>query len=62
MQWTVRFFKNKAEKWRDGALTPDISTGAKAYALRQEARWKRMMVNSDRLFKKTSPDYVTPNI
>jgi hypothetical protein len=62
MQWTVRFFKNKAEKWRDGALTPDISIGAKAYALRQEARWKQMSLKSDKLFKKTAIDYVTPII
>jgi hypothetical protein len=62
MQWTVRFFKNKAEKWRDGALTPDISTGAKAYALRQEARWIQMSLKSDKLFKKTAIDYVTPII
>lgn len=60
MQWTVRFFENKSGKWKIGANTQGISSGAKAYALRQQARWKGMALNSDRIFKNTSLDYVTP--
>jgi len=60
MQWTVRFFINKAVKWKAGADTQDISRGAKAYALRQESRWREMAVNSDKIFKNTSKDYVSP--
>ena len=59
MQWTVRFFENKSQKWKVGADTEGISGGAKAYALRQEANWKGMAVNSDRVFKNTSVDYIT---
>src|ERR1700678_609752 len=47
MQWTVRFFKNKSEKWKAAASLTNISSGAKAYALRQEFRWKQMSLNSD---------------
>ena len=60
MQWTVRFFKNKSEKWKVAADTLGISSGAKAYALRQEFRWKGMAMKSDRIFKITSVDYLTP--
>jgi hypothetical protein len=62
MQWTVRFFKNMAEKWKAGAGTQAISSGAKAYALRHESRWREMAVNSDKIFKYTSTDYVGPII
>jgi len=62
MQWTVRFFKNKAEKWKVAAHYPEISNGAKAYALRQEFRWKGMSIKSDTIFKHTSVDYITPLI
>jgi hypothetical protein len=62
MQWTVRFFLRKAEQWREGADTPSISGGAKSYALRQESRWRDMARNSDKTFKNTSIDYVTPLI
>lgn len=62
MQWTVRFFLNKSKKWKVGADTSGISRGAKAYALRQESRWKRMAVESDKIFKNTSFQYVTPII
>ena len=62
MQWTVRNFLKNSEKWRQGADTTDISSGAKAYALRQESRWKGMAVQSDKLFKNTSFQYVTPII
>jgi hypothetical protein len=60
MQWTVRFFKNKAEKWKVASHYPDITRGAKAYALRQEFRWKQMAINSDSIFKNTSSDYISP--
>jgi hypothetical protein len=60
MQWTVRFFKNKSEMWKAASISPDISSGAKAYALRQEDRWKRMSLLSDTVFKNTSTDYITP--
>ena len=59
MQWTVRYFKKMSEKWKLGADAPDIPSGAKAYALRQESRWNRMAVNSDKVFKNTSFHYVT---
>jgi hypothetical protein len=62
MQWTVRFFKNMAEKWKLGAESQGISNGAKAYALRHESRWGEMAVNSDKIFKYTSTDYVAPII
>ena len=62
MQWTVRFFKKKSEKWKEASRYPDISSGAKAYALRQEFRWKGMAIKSDTIFKNTSTDYVTPFI
>ena len=60
MQWTIRYFKNMAEKWKVGAETLVVSGGAKAYALRQESRWREMAVNSDKIFKYTSTDYNTP--
>lgn len=60
MQWTVRFFDKESHKWKIGAETEGISSGGKAYALRQEARWKGMAVYSDTIFKNTSVDYVTP--
>lgn len=60
MQWTVRYFKNKSEKWNVAANYLDITSGAKSYALRQEFRWKRMAVKSDTIFKNTSSDYITP--
>jgi hypothetical protein len=60
MQWTVRFFQKKSELWKLGADTPDIPSGAKAYALRQESQWHAMAVNSDRVFKNSSSHYVTP--
>jgi hypothetical protein len=60
MQWTVRFFKNRAEKWKVASHYPDISRGAKAYALRQEFRWKGMAINSDSIFKNTSSNYISP--
>lgn len=60
MQWTVRFFKKKSEKWKVAADTPGITSGAKAYALRQEFRWNGMATKSDRIFKVTSVDYLTP--
>ncbi len=62
MQWTVRYFLNEAEKWRVGADTNDISVGAKAYALRQEGRWRKRAFNSDNVFKRTSSDYASPII
>jgi hypothetical protein len=62
MQWTMRFFKTKSDKWKLGADTEDISSGPKAYALRQEFRWKGMAVQSDRIFKNTSIDYMSPII
>lgn len=62
MQWTVRFFKKKAEQWKVGADTLNISSGARAYALRQESHWNVMAITSDRIFKKFSLDYVTPII
>jgi hypothetical protein len=62
MQWTVRFFLKKSEKWREGADTYNISSGAKAYALRQHSRWTGMAVTSDKIFKDTSKDYITPII
>ena len=60
MQWTVRFFLNKSEKWKAATRLTDISNGAKAYALRQESRWKGMSIKSDIIFKNTSTDYITP--
>lgn len=62
MQWTVRFFKKMAEKWEIGAETFEISSGAKAYALRQGSRWREMAITSDKIFKSTSKEYVTPII
>lgn len=62
MQWTVRHFVSLAEKWKAGAASHVISNGAKAYALRQESRWRKMAANSDKIFKYTSIDYVTPII
>lgn len=62
MQWTVRFFKKKSEKWQVGSCSPGISSGAKAYAIRQEFRWKGMAINSDSIFKNTSSDYLSPFI
>lgn len=60
MQWTVRYFLNEAEKWMIGGNSQNITVGAKAYALRQEARWRMMALNSDNAFKKTTSDYVSP--
>ena len=62
MQWTVRFFKKKSEKWKVAAYSPNISSGAKAYALCQEYWWKAMLIKSDTVFKNTSVDYITPLI
>ena len=62
MQWTVRFFENKSKQWKIATASQDISSGAKAYALRQEARWKGMALRSDEIFKNSSFDYVTPII
>ena len=55
MQWTVRYFLNKAEKWKIGGNSESIAVGAKAYTLRQEARWRMMALNSDNTFKKQLP-------
>ena len=60
MQWTVQYFLNEAEKWKIGGNSESIAVGAKAYALRQEARWRMMALNSDNTFKKTTSDYVSP--
>ena len=62
MQWTIRFFKKRSEKWNIASDYPDISSGAKAYALHQESRWKGMSIKSDIIFKNTSPDYIMPFI
>ena len=62
MQWTIQFFKKKSEKWKVASDYPDIWSGAKAYALHQESRWKGMSTKSDVIFKDTSPDYITPFI
>jgi hypothetical protein len=48
-----------ARKWKIGADTFGISNGAKAYALRQESRWREMAINSEKIFKSTSKEYVT---
>ena len=60
MQWTVLYFLNEAEKWKIGGNSESIAVDAKAYALRQEARWRMMALNSDNTFKKTTSDYVSP--
>jgi hypothetical protein len=60
MQWTVRSFLNEAEKWKIGGNGQNSTDGAKAYALRQEARWRMMALNSDNTFQKTTSDYVSP--
>ena len=62
MQWMVRFFKKKLEKWKVAVYSPNISSGAKAYALRREYWWKAMSIKSDTVFKNTSVDYITPLI
>ena len=62
MQWTICFFKNKAEKWKVAACYPNISSGAKVYCLQQEFQWKQMSIKSDTIFKNTSLDYITPFI
>ena len=59
MQWMVRFFKKKSEKWKVAAYSPNISSGAKAYALHREYWWKAMSIKSDTVFKNTSVDYNT---
>ncbi|KAF8157947.1 hypothetical protein B0H34DRAFT_858828 [Crassisporium funariophilum] len=35
MQWTVRYFLHQCKQWQEGADNPDVSAGARSYAVRQ---------------------------
>lgn len=60
MQWTVRFFLYKCKEWQEGVNDPEVSDGARAYAVRQRRRWKQLADGADSLFTRTTVHYVSP--
>jgi len=60
MQWTVRYFLHKSNKWEEGAHRPNVSPGAKAYALWQGKMWRTLANVTNMAFKGTKSQYMSP--
>jgi hypothetical protein len=66
MQWTVRFFSHKSQKWADVMATsladeagPKIA-GPIAYGNRKKAMWLERAFTADRTFTLFNPAYKSP--
>ena len=62
MQWTVRYFIDRRNKWKEGAECPTISPGAAAYASRQSNVWNDLADLADHVFKNTTIHYISPHL
>jgi hypothetical protein len=64
MQWTVRYFIYKSQKWSmivdDDIKQLESSAGALAYARRKESKWLLLSWKSDRSFKIINNAYKSP--
>jgi len=65
MQWTVRYFSHKSERWAELLDTPTESdnqqgAGAVAYAKRKQSIWKQLSIKSDQIFSFINNAYKSP--
>ena len=59
MEWTTKSFLHKAQEWRDRFEEPNVNQGPRAYAARQSSQWRRMAMDSDRLFRSANSEYIS---
>ncbi|KAF8164789.1 hypothetical protein B0H34DRAFT_670799 [Crassisporium funariophilum] len=59
MQWTVRYFLHQCKQWQEGADDPDVSAGARSYAVRQVRRWRQFADGADLVFTRTTDHYLS---
>lgn len=64
MQWTVRYFIYRQEKWAEAQVVEAeprfVSAGALAYAKRKQSTWQQLAVKSDRTFRIINNAYKSP--
>jgi hypothetical protein len=57
MQWTVRYFLNESNTWKNRSLNHQCSPGASAYAARQNAIWYRRAAAAENDFRNVNKRY-----
>lgn len=60
MQWTVRYFVQKGNKWNRDVERSDVAPGARAYGRRQGGWWIKLAYVADKVFKDTTRHYLSP--
>ncbi|KAF8149042.1 hypothetical protein B0H34DRAFT_758043 [Crassisporium funariophilum] len=60
MQWTVCYFLHQCKQWQEGADDPDVSAGARSYAVRQVRRWRQFADGANLVFTRTTDHYLSP--